>query len=84
MVGSTVARGALNSPERSLTNSVCAGVDSGKVGGIDVALELAAAFVDSLMTVNGEGAYLASNSRPNISPKKKTLLKLSFHKHGRF
>jgi hypothetical protein len=45
---STVVR-LLNSPERSLTNSVCAGEESGKEGGLGVVLELAAAFVDSLM-----------------------------------
>ena len=49
IAGSTVARVPLNSPERSLTNSVCAGEDSGKEGRLGVVLELAAAFVDSLM-----------------------------------
>ena len=49
MAGSTVARVPLSSPERSLTNSVCAGEDSGKEGGFGVVFELAAAFVDSLM-----------------------------------
>jgi hypothetical protein len=39
-------RDPLNSPERSLTNSVCAGEDS---DGLGVVLELAAAFVDSLI-----------------------------------
>ena len=50
MAGSIVARVPLNSPERSLISSVCAGEDSGKEGGLGVVvLELAAAFVDSLM-----------------------------------
>lgn len=42
-------RDPLNSPERSLTNSVCAGEDSDEEGRLGVVLELAAAFVDSLI-----------------------------------
>lgn len=50
MAGSIVVRLPLNSPERSLTNSVCAGEDS-DAAELGTALELAAAFVDSLMTM---------------------------------
>ena len=52
MAGSSVIRVPFKSAEKSLTNSVCAGEDSGRpmVGGLGVVLELAAAFVDSAMT----------------------------------
>ena len=50
MAGSIVVRLPLKSPERSLTNSVCAGEDS-VAAELGAALELAAAFVDSLMTM---------------------------------
>ena len=71
IAGSTDARFPLKSPERSLTNSVCAGEDSGKEGGLGVVLELAAAFVDSLMMklmLNSTLSTVTSGSVWQISP----------------
>lgn len=96
---STVARVPLNSPERSFTNSVCAGEDSGKEGGLGVVLELAAAFVDSLMTklklkraqrystITVFGKYLKpkhSSLTTGSGPDTGLKLGTSFHNHGRF
>ena len=69
IAGSTVARVPLNSPERSLTNSVCAGEDSGKEGGLGVVLELAAAFVDSLMMIKLKFSTRRNQSRPDVFGK---------------
>ena len=66
---STVARVPLNNPERSLTNSVCAGEDSGKEGGLGVVLELAAVFVDSLMMKLKRSSSSSRGPRPGVFGK---------------
>jgi hypothetical protein len=69
IAGSTVARVPLNSPEIILTNSVCAG-GSGKEGGLGVVLELAAAFVDSLMLCSSSQGKRSIVTRHAFTPER--------------